>query len=259
MDQLPVMHLDLAFFAAAIPAVLLVGLSKGGLGGAFALMGVPILALVVDPLQAAAIFLPILIIMDIVALWAWRNHNDQRTLLMILPGGIIGIALGWATSAYVSPNALKFVIAICTILFAARYFYQVYGPHSAREDVPKDHRPVAATAWGTLAGYASFVAHAGGPPFQIYTLPLKLDPKSYTGASVRFFALVNAIKLIPYFALGALDFENLVASATLFPIALVATMMGAWVIHHLKTEVFYPLTYGLALVTGLKLLWDAVI
>ncbi|CAD7041121.1 sulfite exporter TauE/SafE family protein [Pseudorhizobium endolithicum] len=253
------MILDLAFFAAAIPAVLLVGLSKGGLGGAFALMGVPILALVVDPLQAAAIFLPILIVMDIVALWAWRHDNDRRTLLVILPGGMLGIALGWATSAQVSPNALKFVIAVSTILFAVRYFYQVYGPRSGGEQPPQPQRPVRATFWGTLSGYASFVAHAGGPPFQIYVLPLKLDPRSYTGASVRFFAIVNAVKLIPYFALGALDAENLVTSATLFPVALVATMMGAWIIRHLRTEVFYPLTYSLALVTGLKLLWDSVV
>ena len=90
-------------------------------------------------------------------------------------------------------------------------------------------------------------------------LPLRLDPKSYTGASVRFFALVNAIKLIPYFALGALDLENLTASATLLPLALVATMMGAAIVRRLKAEVFYPLTYGLALVAGLKLMWDAVI
>lgn len=252
------MPLDLTFFLAAIPAVILVGLSKGGFGGAFALMGVPILALVVDPLQAAAIFLPILIVMDIVALWAWRNDNDRRTLLILLPGGILGIALGWATSAYVSPNALKFVIAVSTILFAARYFYQAWWPHAGGEAPPLPHRPVRATLWGTLSGYASFVAHAGGPPFQIYVLPLKLDPRSYTGASVRFFALVNAIKLIPYFALGALDTENLVSSATLFPVALVATMLGAWIIRNLKTEVFYPLTYGLALVTGLKLLWDSL-
>lgn len=252
------MHLDFLFFAAAIPAVLLVGLSKGGLGGAFALMGVPLLALVVDPLQAAAIFLPILIVMDIVALWAWRNYNDRKTLLMILPGGIFGIALGWATSAMVPPDVLRFLIAVTTIIFASRYFYQTYWPHGLGEQAPLPQRPVAATFWGSLAGYASFVAHAGGPPFQIYTLPLKLDPKDYTGASVRFFALVNAIKLIPYFALGALDAENLTASATLLPVALVATMLGAAVVRHLKTEVFYPLTYGLALVAGLKLLWDSL-
>lgn len=252
------MHLDLLFFAAAVPAVLLVGLSKGGLGGALALMGVPILALVVDPLQAAAIFLPILIVMDIVALWAWRKHNDRRTLLMLLPGAIVGIILGWATSAAVPADMLRFVIALTIIVFAGRYFYQTYGPRSAGERPPRPQRPVAAAFWGSLAGYASFVAHAGGPPFQIYTLPLRLDPKTYTGASVRFFALVNAIKLVPYFALGVLDTQNLTASATLLPVALVATMLGATIVRHLKAEVFYPMTYGLALLAGIKLMWDAV-
>lgn len=252
------MHLDLLFFAAAVPAVLLVGLSKGGLGGALALMGVPILALVVDPLQAAAIFLPILIVMDIVALWAWRKHNDRRTLLMLLPGAIVGIILGWATSAAVPADMLRFVIALTIIVFTGRYFYQTYGPRSAGERPPRPQRPVAAAFWGSLAGYASFVAHAGGPPFQIYTLPLRLDPKTYTGASVRFFALVNAIKLIPYFALGVLDTQNLTASATLLPVALVATMLGATIVRHLKAEVFYPMTYGLALLAGIKLMWDAV-
>ena len=97
---------NLSFFLAAIPAVMLVGLSKGGIGGAIGLMGVPIMSLAVEPVQAAAIFLPILILMDAVALWSWRKYNDPKTLLMIMPGGVIGIALGWATSAYVSDLSL---------------------------------------------------------------------------------------------------------------------------------------------------------
>ncbi len=250
--------LTLAFFAAAIPAVMLVGLSKGGIGGAFGLLGVPIMSLAVDPVQAAAIFLPILIVMDMVALWSWRNFNDRKTLLIILPGGVIGIALGWATSAYVSENALRLVIASATILFTLRYFWQVYGPNSHIPVEPLPHRPVAATFWGALSGYASFVAHAGGPPFQIYVLPMKLDPKRYTGASIRFFAIVNAVKVVPYLMLGALGRENLTISASLLPVALVSTVAGALVVKHLKAETFYPMTYGLALIAGLKLLWDGL-
>lgn len=250
--------LSLAFYAVAIPSVLLVGLSKGGIGGAVALLGVPLMSMAVDPVKAAAIFLPILIVMDIVALWSWRNYNDRKTLLMILPGGIIGIALGWATSAYVSENVLRLVIAVATILFTVRYFWQVYGPRSRQPAEPLPHRPAAATFWGALSGYASFVAHAGGPPFQIYVLPMRLDPKSFTGASVRFFAIVNAVKVIPYFFLGALDRENLTISATLLPVALVATMLGAAIVKHLKSEIFYPMTYGLAFLAGLKLLWDGL-
>ncbi|MND32711.1 Sulfite exporter TauE/SafE [compost metagenome] len=248
---------SLSFFLAAIPAVMLVGLSKGGIGGAIGLMGVPIMSLAVEPVQAAAIFLPILILMDAVALWSWRKYNDPKTLLMIMPGGVIGIALGWATSAYVSDDALKVVIASATILFAARYFWQVYG-RRGEIVAPLPHRPVAATFWGSLSGYASFVAHAGGPPFQIYVLPMQLDPKNYTGASIRFFAIVNAVKVIPYFFLGALDTQNLTLSATLLPVALVSTIMAAAVVKHLKAETFYPMTYGLAFLAGLKLLWDGL-
>lgn len=212
----------------------------------------------VDPVQAAAIFLPILLLMDAVALWSWRHFNDRKTLLMVLPGGVIGIALGWATSAYVSDNALRLVIAVTTILFAARYFWQVYGPGSKIPAAPLPHRPVAATFWGSLSGYSSFVAHAGGPPFQIYVLPMRLDPKTYTGATIRFFALVNVVKVVPYFYLGAMEPENLKISATLLPVAIVSTILGAVIIKSLKSDIFYPMTYWLALVAGLKLLWDGL-
>lgn len=248
---------SLSFFLAAVPAVMLVGLSKGGIGGAIALLGVPIMSFAVDPVQAAAIFLPILLLMDAVALWSWRNYNDPKTLMMIMPGGLIGIAAGWATSAYVSDNALRVVIAVATILFSIRYFWQVYGlKREAGEPLP--HRPVAATFWGSLSGYASFVAHAGGPPFQIYVLPMQLDPKNYTGASIRFFAIVNAVKVIPFFFLGVLDTRNLALSATLLPVALISTILGATFVKHLKAEFFYPMSYALALIAGLKLLWDGL-
>ncbi|MCY1666167.1 sulfite exporter TauE/SafE family protein [Rhizobium sp. SL86] len=249
---------DPIFFAAAIPAVALVGLSKGGLGGAFALIGVPLLALVVSPVDAAAIFLPILIVMDIVALYSWRHHTDRTLLLRFLPGGLVGIALGWLTSAMVPPDALRFVIAVSMIIFALQYFYKSYGPAAGQPIAPKPHRWPPAILWGTLCGYGSFVAHAGGPPFQIYALPLKLDPKNYTGASVRFFALVNAIKVIPYVALGALDTKNFAISLTLLPVALVATVAGAAIVRRLKPEVFYPLAYALGLLAALKLFWDAL-
>ncbi len=249
---------DFHFFLVAIPAVVLVGLSKGGLGGALALMGVPLMALAIPPVQAAAIFLPILIVMDLVALWAWRHHNHRQTLLIMLPGAIAGITLGWATSSLISADAMRLVVASVTILFVLRYFQESFKSRKGQEIPARPQRPVAATLWSSLSGYASFVAHAGGPPFQIYVLPLKLDPKTYTGMSVRFFAIMNAIKLIPYFALGALDATNLKTSASLLPVAMLATLAGARVVKYLKPSVFYPLMYTMALLAALKLLWDGL-
>lgn len=249
---------DIQFFAAAVPAVVLVGLSKGGLGGALALIGVPMMAMVVPPLQAAAIFLPILLVMDAVALWAWRKYNNPATLLALLPGAVIGIALGWATSTYVSADAMRLILGGVALIFAIRYFVDTFGPKAGTDQVPRAERPVAGTVWGTLSGYASFVAHAGGPPFQIYVLPLKLDPRTYTGTSTRFFAILNAIKVIPYFALGELDRTNLVLSASLLPVALVSTLIGARIVHRLRPAVFYPLMYVMVLLAALKLIWDGL-
>ncbi|WP_320198219.1 sulfite exporter TauE/SafE family protein [Agrobacterium sp. rho-13.3] len=252
------MLLDFHFFLVAIPAVILVGLSKGGLGGALALMGVPLMALAVPPVQAAAIFLPILIVMDLVALWAWRHHNHRETLLILLPGAMIGIGVGWATSAMISPDTMRLVLAAVTIIFVLQYFYErfVLGPKVAVAAKPQNR--AKATIWGSFSGYASFVAHAGGPPFQIYAMPLKLDPKSYTGLSVRFFAIVNAVKLVSYFALEALDTTNLLAAFSLLPVAIVSTMLGARVVKYLKPATFYPLMYSMVFLAALKLLWDAL-
>jgi uncharacterized membrane protein YfcA len=107
-----------------------------------------------------------------------------------------------------------------------------------------------ATGWGIFSGYGSFVAHAGGAPFQIYALPLKLAPREYTGTSVRFFAILNVIKLIPYFALGQLDTQNLAASASLLPFAPLATVAGAWCVRRMKPEIFYPFMYAMALIAA---------
>jgi uncharacterized membrane protein YfcA len=164
---------DFQFYAIAIPAVLLVGFSKGGMGEALSLMGVPLLSLAVSPVQAAALLLPILIAADLVALWTWRKHGDMTTLKILLPGALIGIVIGWATAAYVARDALRLIIGAITVLFVLRYVYNLWRVRRGIITPAKPQRPVQATFFGGLAGYGSFVAHAGGPPFQIYTLPLK--------------------------------------------------------------------------------------
>jgi len=249
---------ELSFFYAAIPAVLLVGLAKGGMGDALALIGVPILALVVSPVEAAAILLPILVAMDMISLVIWRKHGDWTTMKIMLPGALFGIALGWATSALVPGNVLRLVIGTVTVLFCARYFWNSFGPGAGKIIPPHGQRPLLASFWGTLSGYGSFVAHAGGAPFQIYALPLKLPPREFTGTSVRFFAILNAVKLIPYFALGQLDTENLLTSAILLPFAPLATMAGAWCVRRMKPAIFYPFMYGMALIAALLIIWEGL-
>jgi hypothetical protein len=252
MDALPT---DPLFYAAAIPAVLLVGLAKGGLGGAMAFLGVPVMSLAISPIQAAAILLPILVVMDIVSLWSWRGNHHVPTLAVLLPGALAGIGLGWLTAAIVTPDMVRLIVGVVTTLFVLRWLWQKY---ARPQQVAAPRSPVLGVFWGAVSGFTSFVAHAGGPPFQVYVLPQRLAPPLYVGTSVLFFATVNAVKLVPYFALGQFDAENLAASAILLPLAPFATLMGAFMVRRLKPEAFYGITYATVMIVALKLLWDGV-
>lgn len=245
------------FYAAAVPAVLLVGLSKGGLGGAMALLGVPLMALVMPPVQAAAILLPILIVMDMVGLWTWRRHSDPKTLKIMLPGAVAGIALGWMAAAHVTETMVRLLVGVVALVFVFDYVRRTFLARGMAGG-GRPHSPVRGTFWGVVSGFTSFISHAGGPPYQVYTLPLRQEPKIYVGTSVRFFAVVNAVKLIPYFALGQFDASNLSASLVLLPLAPVATLAGAWLVRRIRPALFYPFMYAMVFFASLKLIWDGM-
>ena len=242
---------DPYFYIAAIPAVLFVGISKGGLG-AIALFGVPIMALVISPVQAAAIMLPILLIMDVVAIRSYWGVFDGQMLKDMLPAGIAGIAVGWATAIYVDDAMLRLLLGIMTLLFTMKHFFwKDIGP-------PKPRSPYKAAVAGFGAGYTSFVSHSGAPPYQLYALPLKLDRRIFAGTSVVFFAAMNAIKMIPYFALGQFDSTNLTTSAVLMPLAFVSTLLGIWLVKVVSQTAFYRIMYSAIFLVSLKLIWDGL-
>lgn len=230
-----------------------VGLSKGGLSG-LGVMAVPVMALAIPPVQAAAILLPLLCLSDLIALWTWRGAWDRRLLLLTLPGAMVGIGVGWATAALVSDDAVRLIVGAIALVFVLRWLWQRRGGREA----PRGHSAPRGALWGGLAGYTSFVAHAGGPPYQVYAMPLGLDPRAYTGTVVVFFAVVNYVKLVPYLLLGQFDAQNLGASLLLAPVAVLFTFAGAALIRRMRAEVFYPVTYALTAAVGLKLVWDGL-
>ena len=249
---------DPLVLTCALIAVILTGLSKGGLGGVMGMLGVPIMAIAMPPVQAAAILLPILIIMDIFSLWSWRKDFDIKLLKIMIPGAIVGIAIGGLTAAYIDENLVRLIVGFISVIFVL-YFLIVKFANRKKELTPKPANTWAGRFWGAVAGYTSFVSHAGGPPYQVYTLPLAQTPRIYTGTSVRFFFIVNVIKLVPYFALGQFDATNLNSSFLLMPIAVVATLCGAWIIKRMSASIFFPFMYALMFITGAKLIYDGLV
>ena len=241
---------DPLFYAVAIPAVIMVGLAKGGFVGALAMLGVPLMALVISPVRAAGILLPLLIAMDVFALWAYRGVYHPPNLKIMIPAAIVGIFIGWLTAAYVSNGHVRLIVGITACLFTLDYWIGWRGTEAPGPSVAKGG------FWGTVAGFTSFVAHAGGPPVQMYLLPQKLEPRLFVGTCVIFFTTVNWIKVIPYAALGQLGFDNLATSAVLAPLAPLSILTGAWLVKKLDMEVFYRLAYMAIFIISLKLIWD---
>ncbi|MEO0576586.1 MAG: sulfite exporter TauE/SafE family protein [Pseudomonadota bacterium] len=243
---------DPLFWSVAILAVLITGVAKGGFGG-LGLLAVPLMALIMSPVQAAGVMLPILLVMDVVSVAAYRKHWDKTVLLLTLPGAVVGILIGALLAGYVNDNGVRIFVGLIAVCFPV---YTVLKPKSDAS-VVKDSKPLGAIA-GLTAGFTSFVAHAGGPPYQAYALPQNLEKRVFAGTSVAFFFIVNIVKIVPYALLGQFDRTNLMTSALLIPLAPIGVMLGVWLVNRINPQWFFRIIYALIFVVGLKLLWSGV-
>ncbi|MCW3782755.1 sulfite exporter TauE/SafE family protein [Defluviimonas salinarum] len=240
------------FWAVAVLAAVLVGLSKGGLP-VVAMLGVPVLALVVPPVTAAGLLLPVLIASDVFGLWAYRRVFDRRVLAILTPAAVLGIGFGWLTAAQVSERLVTGIVGAIGLVFALNLLLRPAPPAA-----PGPARVGPGLFWGAVAGYTSFVSHAGAPPYQVYVLPLRLEKAAFAGTATVFFAFVNAVKLVPYWALGQLSPANLGVAAVLMLPAVASVFAGVWLVRVIPTELFFRLVTWALLLISLKHLLSVV-
>ena len=231
------MFTDPLFLFVAFFAVLLVGLAKGGFSG-IGMAATPLLALAVPPLQALAILLPILMAQDVVSIWWYRRDWDGWNLKVMLPGAILGVGLAWAVGSVVPDNVVRLIIGVIGVTFVLNSWFG---------KVPPPGRPSAASGvfWGAGAGFTSTIASAGMPPFSIHVLPQRMEKMRLVGTITMFFAAVNLMRVVPYFALGHLTRDNLMISLALLPLAIAANFLGFWLVLRISTELFYRISYAL--------------
>lgn len=243
---------DLGFYAAAVPAALLVGVSKSGFASGIGALATPLIAMSVTVPQAAALVLPLLCLADVMGLVTLRRHADWTVLRQLLPAGLIGIVVGWLSFGLLQPHVVGGITGLVTLLFLA---WQLRFPPKADAPPPG---PGACAGLALTSGYTSFVAHSGGPPIVMALLPRHMEPLAYAGTSAVFFAAINAAKWLPYGLLGLIDLSNLATSAVLMPLAAAGVLIGIWATRHVSPRWFYRLVqWGMGL-TGAKLLWDAL-
>ena len=243
---------DPYFYAVTVPAVLLLGVSKSGFGAGFGSLAVPMMALAVSVPQAAAILMPVLLVMDLLGMAAFRKDFDLRLLRFLVPCGLAGIVVGALLFKLLDAQVVAGIVGVFTLLFLAQRLLFPPRPDS-----------VAAPRWvGALltatSGFTSFIAHAGGPPINAYVIPMRLSPVRFTATMAFFFFVINLAKWIPYGWLGLLDFQNMSTSLVLLPIAPVGVWVGVKLARRIQPGLFYRLVYLGMFLTGSKLVWDAL-
>ena len=241
-----------SYFVLAGLASLLVGLSKGGLP-TVGMLAVPLLSLFMSPVKAAVLLLPIYVISDVVSVWLYRKDFSAPNLKILIPAGLLGVLIGWLTASFTSDSAVKLMIGCMGVGFCLNTWLR---------KTPQDKQPVNPKKgwfWGTMAGFTSFISHAGGPPFQIYVLPQRLPKIQFAGTATLLFAVINAAKIWPYQLLQPYSHDDLMRAADLIPFALVGTVLGAYITKKIADIWFYRFVQAGLFVVSLKLIADVVL
>lgn len=248
--------LTLPILAWAIPAVLFAGISKGGFGSGAAFASSSILAIVLDPGQALGIMLPLLMLIDVASLPAyWKKWNwpDARILML---GAVPGTVLGALFYRMADPDVIRFLIGAIGIVFVVWQMAQKAGLIRFAE-----HRFGArmGLAAGVAIGFTSFVSHAGGPAAAVYLLGQRLPKTTFQATTVLVFWAVNLFKGGFYAFMGIFTLQTLTLDLVLAPFAVLGTWVGIRAHSAVPEGLFFGLTYAMLVVTGVKLIWDALI
>ncbi|WP_305984858.1 sulfite exporter TauE/SafE family protein [Roseibium sp. MMSF_3544] len=247
------MTLPLSFYLVTAAAVFVTGLSKSGFGGGLGVVSVPMLSLFVEPQFAVAVLMPLLITMDVIVVWQYRHHWRKDVVKAMLPGALVGLAIGLATFQWMNAELIRFVVGLLALAFVAQYLLSRTSP--AIERAP---RHGAAFALAALSGFASYVAHAGGPPVKGYLLAQRLDKSVFVGTNTMYFFSMNALKTVSYTLMGQLSFDSLAVSLWIAPVLLGGIAVGNFLHKRIDQRLFIALVYGFLALAGAKLLSDSI-
>ncbi|MCY3834150.1 MAG: sulfite exporter TauE/SafE family protein [Chloroflexi bacterium] len=214
---------------------ILVGLSKGGLGGPVPVaLTVPLMTLIIEPQIAVALVLPLLIFADVFALYFYWRRWDRRLIVLMLAPGLVGVALGALTLHIIDAVTLKRVIGGLTLLALA---FKIASERFAALAYQPRHWHGYVAGWAS--GFGSTLANVGAPPFTAYLLlQPKMTPRRFIGTTTLFFAVMNLSKVPGFVALGLFDYERLLSIAWVFLLIPPAVLAARYLIDRINQRVF---------------------
>ena len=243
---------DVLFWTVAALAVSCMGLSKAGIVG-FGLISTLLLATIVPPMQAAAILLPIMLIQDGISVWSYWKHWDRSVFSRLIPGAAIGISFGWLIAAYASDGVIRLLVGLLALAFVLNDWLDRKPLMAARP------AKLAAIFWGTASGFTGMLANAGGPPVIVYLLSQELPKLTFVGTLAVYFAIINGIRIVPFFSLGQISSENIVVSAVLLPVALATNLLGILLVKVTPTELYFRMARAFIFLVSAALVYQGAV
>lgn len=232
------------FWLLAISGVLLTGISKSGFAGGAGVMAVPLLSLIMPVQQAAALMLPLLLVMDAKTVALYRHGLNLAEIKIICLAAFLGIALAGSAMGTLSSNVLQLTLALFCMVFAS---WQKLLPLLGK-------LPGSGFLWGAVSGISSTLLHAGGPPISLYFLSKGLSKTKWLAQAALFFAFMNLVKLVPYSVNNVWQTELFILDLLLLPVAIIGVYLGHKIQALLSETLFTRICRILLGITGLVLL-----
>jgi len=239
-----------AFYTITAFVIFLIGVSKGGLGGAAGAAATPLMALVMPVEQVLGLMLPLLMMADVFAVASHWRRWDNRLLLLLVPASLIGITAGTALLTTISSDALRKGLAVIVILFVLYKLFET----RIQAAVTYHPRPWHGVLTGAVAGFTSTLAHTGGPPVAIYLLMQQVTPRVFVATSAVYFAIINWLKVPYYIYAGVLDLNELRQVLWLLPLIPISVLVGRWLSTRIDKVTFERVIIGLLAASAVLLL-----
>lgn len=242
---------QLLFYLVTGFVFFIIGLSKGGMGGALGALGTPILALILPTDQVIGLLLPFLIVADMFALaFHWRHWN-RRMILILLPGAVVGITIGTFFITNTPTELLRTVLAVIILAFAVYKLFE----KTIFSRLAYQSRTWHGVLAGTVSGFSSSLAHTGSPPVSVYLLLQDVTPRVFIATSVLFFAILNIIKVPYYFYAGLFDADLIAQALWLLPLIPLGVWLGKWGAERVSKDSFDLIILVVLILSALLLIF----
>lgn len=240
---------DLAPWAWLLLAVgaLIAGFGKTAVPGA-STVTVALAASALPARTSTAVVLLLFIVGDVFALITYRRHADWRVLLRLAPAVVAGLLVGAAFLALAADGLVRRTIAVILLTMIAITLWRRARSRQAAAGA------LVSAGYGTLAGFTTMVANAGGPVMSMYFLATRTPVKVFLGTSAWFFAIVNLTK-VPFLAgIGLLTPSVLLLDLVLAPLVVIGALIGIRVAGRMSQRLFDRLVIALTIAGSLYLL-----